>query len=815
MVAVTQIIPDLLGGISQQPDNQKDTGDLADSINAYPDVTLGLIKRPGLQYVYETTTGVTDLADGKWFFINRDGNEKYIACLQPGTSSTNGSLRIFNAATGVEASITYPNNKAYLEGTKGNFKILSVQDTSIVVNRSKTVQAQATPSYTSRLRATIVIESLAYDTEYTVKIKSGGTDYTCTHTTLDNKAAYGGVGINLSDVRTGIKNAINAQNIPGLTVDAISGGPVIELISTNQLSQLSAKSDPVKDRLRIFGETVSDVSDLPAYGNDGRKVKIVNSEVKEDDYWAEFKTEDGDGEGKGYWQECRSPAVSAGLDNSTMPHQLVNTAINTFVFQRINYVNRKTGDDLTNPHPSFVGQKITNVFGFGNRIGFLANDNITLSASSDFFNFYFRSARLIIDSDPIDLKAQSERPVRLLSTLSTPQGLLLFSNDQQFLLRAADNVVSPSTCSIRKVSNYDVSTDIEPLLLGTTAVFLTKSNQFRRVFAMDLNGPEEPPTITELSKKVNAFIPNGVDNFIENEQNQFVVASDAASKTAYFYNYYVSGEDVLIKSWNKWELPGKVLFIASDQEELFFVNHNSTGTSISISIADITQSPSNAIIVNSDGSRVNPSMDYFANPTQISYSSSANHTKCYLPYADKTGLTPVLLINGDTSTGSYTDSGYNITPVRGTNSTGDYFVIPNKNMGADTLANRKKITIGYRYAYEVKLPTIYYRLDNDQPDFTANLTIARVKISCGLSGAVGYKVKSKGSTEWTEVAPVPTAGFYLSDDVPLADQREVIIPIHQHNDNFTLKLYDTTPFPISVGSIMWEGKYSPKFYRRQ
>jgi hypothetical protein len=814
MVAVTQVIPDLLGGISQQPDNQKDTGDLSDSINAYPDVTLGLVKRPGLQYVYETTTGLTDLDGGKWFFINRDGNEKYLACLQPGTTSSNGSFRIFNAATGVESTITYPDGKSYLEGVKGNFKILTVQDTTFIVNKTITVQAQATPSYTANLYADIVIESLAYDTEYTVVITSGGTTYTCTHTTLANKAAYGGVGINLSDVKNGVKAAINAQNIPGLVVDGISNGPVIQLSSSTPLSKLSATSDPGQDRIRIFGETVANISELPSYGQNNRKVKVINSEVKEDDYWVEFFTHNSPDEGKGYWQECKSPAVSAGLDDTTMPHQLINTAPDTFVFQEINYINRRVGDDLTNPHPSFKGNKIRNVFGYGNRIGFISADNVILSAASDFFSFYFRSARLIIDSDPIDLKAQSERPVTLLSTLGTPQGLLLFSTDQQFLLRAADNVISPSTCSIRKISNYDISADVEPLLLGTTAVFLTKSNQFRRMFAMDLNGPEEPPTVTELTKKVSALIPNGVDNFIENEQNQFVVASHAQQKTAFFYNYYVSGDEVLVKSWNKWQLPGNVLFIASDQEELLFVTSKS-GHSITISKADITQSPSNAIIVNSDGFRVNPSMDYFTSPSSIVYDSTTNSTKCYLPYTNKSNLTPVVVINGDTSTGNYTDSGYNITPQRGTDGTGDFFIIPNKNMGADTSANRNKITVGYRFAYEVKLPTIYFRLDNDQADFTAGLIISRIKISCGLSGAVGYKLKGKGSTEWVDVSPVPTAGFYLADDIPLNSQREVTIPVHQQNTNFVLKLYDTTPFPISVGSIMWEGKYSPRFYRRQ
>ncbi len=814
MVAVTQVIPDLLGGISQQPDNQKDTGDLSDSINAYPDVTLGLIKRPGLQYIYETTTGLSDLDSAKWFFINRDGDEKYIGCIQPGDTATNGGLRIFNAATGVESTITYSDGKSYLQGTKDQFRLLTLQDTTIIVNRSKVVGTRSDPTFNANRTADIVIQSLAYATKYQVRFIYGGTNYTCTYQSLDNKAAYGGVGIELLDVRNGLAASISAKNIPGLIVDTVATTPIIQLrFSNGSFSQLEQTTAPVLDRLSVFSDSVADISELPGYGENNRIVKVLNSSANEDDYFARFRTHDNSNEGEGYWEETKSPSADAGLDNSTMPHELINTGLNTFTFKQIAYTERLVGDDLTNSHPSFVNKTIKNVFNYSNRLGFLSEDNVVLSAASQPFNFYFRSARVLIDSDPIDTKAQSEKPVLLEDTLSTPQGLLLFTKDQQFLLRAADNVVAPSTVSIRKVSGFEVSLNTPPLLLGTTAVFLTRSNQFRRVFALDLNGPEEPPTVTELSKKVHTFINASVDNFIENEQNQFIVASRSNSKTAFFYNYYVEGDKVLVKSWNKWKLPGNVKFIASDQEDLFFVTKDSN--SLVISKADITQSPSNAIIVNSDGVRVNPSMDYFASPSSIVYDSTTNSTKCYLPYTDKSSLTPVLVINGNTSTGTYTDSGYNITPERGTDGTGDYFIIPLKNMGADTLANRQKITVGYRFNYEVELPTIYFRLDDDQADFTAGLIISRIKISCGLSGAVGYKLKAKGSAEWVDVSPVPKAGFYLADDIPLNSQREVIIPVHQQNTNFILKLYDTTPFPISVGSIMWEGKYSPRFYRRQ
>ena len=51
MSTVTQRIPDFLRGISQQPDNRKFPGQLKDSVNAFPDYTLGLLKRPGGQYV--------------------------------------------------------------------------------------------------------------------------------------------------------------------------------------------------------------------------------------------------------------------------------------------------------------------------------------------------------------------------------------------------------------------------------------------------------------------------------------------------------------------------------------------------------------------------------------------------------------------------------------------------------------------------------------------------------------------------------------------------------------------------------------------
>ena len=67
---------------------------------------------------------------------------------------------------------------------------------------------------------------------------------------------------------------------------------------------------------------------------------------------------------------------------------------------------------------------------------------------------------------------------------------------------------------------------------------------------------------------------------------------------------------------------------------------------------------------------------------------------------------------------------------------------------------------------------------------------------------------------WYDIQPVQEANEYLADDVPMSDQNVFTVPIHQRTDNFTLRVFSDSPFPVSLKSMMWEGNYSPRFYRR-
>ena len=107
MPAVTQRIKNYLGGVSRQPDEKKLGGQVVEAINAYPDVALGLTKRPGLKHITNLGSG-TAYDNAKWFYIHRDNDERYIGCITPPVApATEGGVFVWNAVTGVSCTVTY------------------------------------------------------------------------------------------------------------------------------------------------------------------------------------------------------------------------------------------------------------------------------------------------------------------------------------------------------------------------------------------------------------------------------------------------------------------------------------------------------------------------------------------------------------------------------------------------------------------------------------------------------------------------------------------------------------------------------------
>ncbi len=146
MAGVTQTIPQYSAGISEQPDNLKFPGQVVESINAIPDVTKGLFKRPGAARI-----GTNALANvqsgGAYFHYYRDDNEgSYI-----GQVAADGQLRMWKADgdnAGAPQTIVYGTGgqttiQNYLQTTNPeNLQFLTINDTTFVTNRDSSDYTQ-------------------------------------------------------------------------------------------------------------------------------------------------------------------------------------------------------------------------------------------------------------------------------------------------------------------------------------------------------------------------------------------------------------------------------------------------------------------------------------------------------------------------------------------------------------------------------------------------------------------------------------------------------------------------------------------------
>jgi hypothetical protein len=118
---------------------------------------------------------------------------------------------------------------------------------------------------------------------------------------------------------------------------------------------------------------------------------------------------------------------------------------------------------------------------------------------------------------------------------------------------------------------------------------------------------------------------------------------------------------------------------------------------------------------------------------------------------------------------------------------------------------------------EVTLPKFFVTQAEGQgatSDFTSDLIIHRVKVSTGLSGPIKYDVTITGRPEWSKTIEATAPNSYDLNSVNMSADAIHTVPIYQRNENLTFKIIGDTPFPVSLLSLNWEGKYNTGFYRR-
>ena len=711
-----------------------------------------------------------------------------------------------NALTAYEAEVadcaitTVPTN-AYLAGAEPeDIEVLTLNDYTFVLNKAKTVQLKTdlTDSKPNEAFAVIKVVGTGH-----YKIRLDGTE----------RATYNaGTGGDVDAIIGDLRNDINGQTFDGTTYTATVVGPGLYISADNPFT-IEVVGAPSENAFVAFQDTVADVTELPVQAKDGYVVKVVNTvDIDVDDMWVKFVADGGATYGPGAWEETTAPGIKYKFDELTMPHQLVRQADGSFTFGPVDWEDRLVGTEDPNIDPSFIGQKVNNIFFYRNRLGFLSNEAVVMSRAGDYFNFWVTTALTVTDDDPIDITASSVRPVNHRYVRPVSVGLVLFSDNEQFLLTTDADILSPRTAKINELSGYECDPVVQAVSLGTSLGFISKTPLYSRFYEVTRISNDSTPSMFEQTKIVPELIPQTIDNLIASPALSLVSMGTTGDSTVYQYRFLDMGNDRRTSSWYKWQLTGSLLDQFFDANLYYTVTSNNNF--VYVQAFDLTQASEQGYLTLPTGEKTDVCLDLWNVNPYRTYNATDDTTRIFLPYDEISASTfSVVVLGGyigasvDTSSASV---GATLYPtVQGT--AGAYYVdIDGDYRGRDLI-------IGYVYNMEIQLPKFFVTTSDQASsvsDYTGDLIIHRIKVATGLSGPVKYEINITGIPEWSKTIEAVSPYNYNLNDVNLSPNAIHNIPLYQRNSNLTLKIVGDTPFPVSLLSMNWEGNYNTGFYRR-
>jgi hypothetical protein len=586
---VSYTIPSLIQGVSQQPDAQREPSQGEIQVNAMSSLAEGLRKREGSQVIAKVST--TSFGDVYFHQILRDSAEKYLVVVGK------TAIKVFEL-DGTEKTVSAPYGYGYLSSVvsaKSDIRAATIADYTFISNTKAVpaMDAALAPvvARPSTHEALVWVKAANYGQTY--KVNLNGTQATITTavaavvvsgtTTVENR-------ISSEDIAASIRSALTS--VSGVTIDRV--GSVLHFKSSSPIT-IAASDARANADITAITSSVQAFTELPTVAPEGYQIQIIGDPGnKFDGYYVQFKPRSGAGTfGEGAWEETVSPGVEYKLNATTMPHLLVRLANGTFYFGPANgttqsgtkipsWGQRSAGDYDTAPDPSFIGFPIQDIFVYKNRLGLLADENIVLSRTRDFFEFFPETVTTVLDTDPIDLTASNNRVSILRYAIPYQDELIIFSDQIQFRFNTTETVLTPATAVITVLTQYEIDPDCRPIPVAGTIIFCQTNGQWSqfREFSVRGAGTALVADASDLTGYVSSYVPDDVFKLAGNDTGNswFAISNKAGFQDRiyvykYFYRNTGGGAERAQSSWSHWQLSGadKILQILCVQEVMFLL----------------------------------------------------------------------------------------------------------------------------------------------------------------------------------------------------------------------------------------------------
>ena len=686
MSVVSQSIPNLINGISQQNPVQRNVGQAESQVNFQSNIIDGLSKRPPTEFVKNLLASTVFPNNCAIHWINRDSNNQYVAVF------TNGAVKVYDLA-GNEKTVTMGTGAStYLTTTNPleNLNFVNIADYTFVANKAITVAEDSTTTAAKVQEFLCYVKSSQYGRQYSVKLNHSTWTYpievlfqmpTGNDAATDSKfrdtekiahillygtgsahwdGAADGIGFKTIRTDTGatLSTSQGLANYAGITgtFTPTQFGNTIYMTCSSGTFTVETTDGFGNQAMYAIKDSINDFADLPYYAKTDMILQITGDEGDTlSDYYVKFT-------GNGVWSETVGAGVKVGLDDSTMPFALINNNDGTFSMNKQTYTNRVCGDEDTNSAPSCVGQVINNLTFFQNRLGLISNQNLILSENAEYYNFYATTGTDVLDTDPIDIAAAGTTVNKLYNSIDFNEQLLLFSAESQYILESSGESVTPTTAVLTKTSQFSHATKVAPKSAGKFVYFAQNRNDKTAITEYFADDDTLTNDGIDVTIGVQTLIPDNAFKLVSNnvEDTLFVLTHDtldAVNNTAYtpgsavtstnantlnVYKYFFDADKKVQSSWSTWTLNNCQILSAEafDANLYLVVNENKNTKLLKIDL----RNPSYGSLTH------NLHMDFRTSALTGTYNSTTDLTTFTMPYSVNQTLRAVDTTNGTNHT---------------------------------------------------------------------------------------------------------------------------------------------------------------------
>lgn len=786
MALVSRAFPGLFGGVSQQFPAMRHPTQCSVQDNALATVVDGLYKRPGTRHV-----GFTGLS---WAAASAlpHGNA-FIHVIDRGPGSRWGvmldglDVRVVNLETGAAETVTVLSGASYLTSAdpEDSFRCITVADTTFIVNTGVTVAAASNDTY-------VADPKKAY-----VYVKTGAPQQTY-YVTVNGLTAFytSGATTTVEAVTSGLVAAIGG--LAGKSAAAVVTKGLIEITSTTNITSITAQDTFGNSTMLVVSNGVQKFSDLPPAYVNGLRVKIAGSGPNVDPYWVEWDST------KLQWTECRTPGVSTGFTAATMPHKLTKTGGGgtTWEFQPCTWDSRLVGDDETNPQPSFVGQRLRDIFFHRNRLGFLAGDSMVMSRSGKYFNFYAATATEVLDTDPIDLGGTSEFIDTLDWAVPFNKELVIWATSRQQFSLVSGEVLSPKSARLVATTAFETDPAARPKPMGNRVLFPSLVNGKTQMSLYRVSQDTVSNTAEPVTDHVPSYIPASPRSIEVSESFKIAAIVPANAASLAIFKYEDDGDKLTQRAWQQFTFGCTSILKAhwAGTKLYLFCYYTAATTpsgaptdSVALEVIDFDTS-----VVDADAS-LSIRLDRKTTPTVAPDTPVVGQTTLTLPY--RMLGTPTVL----QSANGYTRQFPVVSTTLGNTST---TIVVSGTWSGGSVVVGNKFTMLYAFSQ------VFLRDSDGVPVMSAKVSLTRFLVRYMETGFFKAIVQPAAGGTYTYPFVGEGVGFGLGlGNAPTLVDGDFSIPIHAQSEGTAVSIESDSFLPCRFPYAEWVGSVNMKAQR--